>query len=207
MPPRRTSPSEMHLRRRLPLLVAALAVTAAAATACTEANGTEGKDYVSGDGVVIEISPEDRGKPVDISGETLTGDHLDLADRRGSVVVVNVWWSGCPPCRKEAPMLADAADELPADASIVGIDVRDSSKDNPLAFERGFGVPYESIYDPGSETLLRFPPPFNPRWMPSTVVLDREGRVAALVGGELPSKLTLTELVQKVAAEDGQSSG
>src|SRR5262245_47493792 len=155
----------MPFRRRLPLLVTALVVTAAASTACTEANGTEGKDYVAGDGVVIEIPAKDREKPVEIAGETLTGDHLDLADRRGSVVVVNVWWSGCPPCRKEAPMLADAADELPGGATIVGIDIRDSSKDNPLAFERGFGVPYPSIYDPGREAGLGLPPPFSPRAM------------------------------------------
>jgi len=197
----------MHLRRRLPLLVAALVVTAAVASACTEANGTEGKDYVAGDGVVIEISPEDRGKPVDISGETLTGDHLDLADRRGSVVVVNVWWSGCAPCRKEAPMLVDASDELAGNGTIVGIDVRDASKDNALAFERGFGVPYPSIYDPGSQQLLNIPSPFNPRAIPSTVVLDQQGRVAALVLGELPSKLTLTELVDTVASEGGQADG
>jgi thiol-disulfide isomerase/thioredoxin len=178
-------------------------VAAAAASACTEANGTEGKNYVSGDGVVIEIPAGDRKDPVDISGETLTGDQLDLADRRGSIVVVNVWWAGCPPCRKEAPMLVDASDELPGDGTIVGIDVRDSSKDNALAFERGFDVPYPSIYDPGSEQLLNFPPPFNPRDMPSTVVLDRQGRVAALVRGEVPSKLTLLDLVQKVADEHG----
>jgi thiol-disulfide isomerase/thioredoxin len=189
-------------RRRLSLLVVALAVTAAAATACTDANGTEGKDYVAGDGIVVEVPVEDRGEPVDIAGETLTGDDLDLADRRGSVVVVNVGWSGCAPCRKEAPILVDASDEL-SDSTIVGIDVRDASKDNPLAFERGFDVPYPSIYDPGSQQLLKFPSPFNPRAIPSTVVLDRQGRVAAMVLGELPSKLTLTELVQKVAAEDG----
>jgi thiol-disulfide isomerase/thioredoxin len=193
----------MPPRRSLRLLVAALAVTAAAASACTSANGTEGKNYVAGDGVVIEIPAGDREDPVDISGETLTGDHVDLADRRGSVVVVNVWWAGCPPCRKEAPLLVDASDELPADGTIVGIDIRDSSKDNALAFERTFDVPYPSIYDPGSETLLSFPPPFNPRDMPSTVVLDRQGRVAALVRGELPSKLTLLDLVQKVADEGG----
>jgi thiol-disulfide isomerase/thioredoxin len=193
----------MHLRRRLPLLVVALAAVTSAATACTDANGTEGKDYVAGDGVVVEIPVKDREKPVDISGETLTGDHLDLADRRGSVVVVNVWWSGCAPCRKEAPMLVDASDELSGDGSIVGIDVRDASKDNPLAFERGFHVPYPSLYDPGSQQLLNIPSPFNPRAIPSTVVLDRQGRVAAMVLGELPSKLTLTELVQKVADENG----
>ena len=103
----------MAARRRLPLIVAALAVTAGTATACTEANGTNGKDYVAGDGVVIEIPPDERGEPVELSGETLTGDQVDLADRRGSVVVVNVWWAGCPPCRKEAPLLVDASDELP----------------------------------------------------------------------------------------------
>jgi thiol-disulfide isomerase/thioredoxin len=197
----------MAARRRLALLVAALAVTAGTATACTEANGTDGKDYVAGDGVVIEIPADERGKPVELSGETLTGDQLDLADRRGSVVVVNVWWAGCPPCRKEAPLLVDASDELAGDGTIVGIDIRDSSKDTALAFERGFDVPYPSIYDPGSKLLLNFPPPFNPRDMPSTVVLDRQGRVAALVRGEIPSKLTLIDLVEKVAAEGGQSDG
>jgi thiol-disulfide isomerase/thioredoxin len=193
----------MRRASRRSLVVAALAMTAAAAAACTDANGTEGKNYVAGDGVVIEVPVTDRGQPVDISGETLTGDQLDLADRRGSVVVVNVWWSGCAPCRKEAPMLVDASDELPSGGTIVGIDVRDASKDNPLAFERGFEVPYPSIYDPGSQQLLKFPSPFNPRAIPSTVVLDPQGRVAAMVLGELPSKLTLTELAQKVAAEDG----
>jgi thiol-disulfide isomerase/thioredoxin len=197
----------MSLVRRMSVLVAALAVTAAVATGCTEANGTNGKDYVAGDGVVIEIPENDRGKPVEISGETLSGDQLDLADSRGSVVVVNVWWSGCPPCRVEAPMLVEASDELPGGGTIVGIDIRDSSKDNALAFERSFDVPYPSLYDPGSQQLLNFPAPFNPRDMPSTLVLDRQGRVAALVRGQLPSKLTLVELVQKVAAEDGQGDG
>jgi len=194
----------MAASRRLPLIVAALAVTAGTATACTDANGTNGKDYVAGDGVVIEIPADERGKPVELSGRTLTGEQVDLADRRGSVVVVNVWWAGCPPCRKEAPLLVDASDELPGGGTILGINIRDSSKDNALAFERGFGVTYPSIYDPGSSLLLNFPTPFNPRDMPSTVVLDREGRVAALIRGEIPSKLTLIDLAEK-AAEDGQS--
>ena len=197
----------MAARRRLALIVAALAVTAGTATACTDANGTNGKDYVAGDGVVIEIPPDERGEPVELSGETLTGDQVDLADRRGSVVVVNVWWAGCPPCRKEAPLLVDASDELPGGGTVLGINIRDSSKDTALAFERGFGVTYPSIYDPGSKLLLNFPPPFNPRDMPSTVVLDRQGRVAALIRGEIPSKLTLIDLAEKVAAEDGQIDG
>jgi len=190
------------MSHRLPLLLAALAATAAAASACTDVNGTDGKDYVAGGGAVIEIPEGDRKAPVDVSGETLSGDHLDLADRRGSVVVVNVWWSGCGPCKVEAPMLEDAADELAGDATIVGIDIRNSKEDG-LAFERGLDISYPSIYDNGSEQLLNFPTPFNPRDMPATVVLDRQGRVAALVRGQLPSKLTLVELVEGVAAENG----
>ncbi len=193
----------MAVGRRLFLLVAALAVTAATATACTDANGTEGKDYVTGQGVVEEIPAGERAEPVEVSGGTLTGDALDLADLRGSVVVVNVWWSGCPPCRTEAPLLVDAFDELPGDGTIVGIDIRDSSKDPALAFEREFDVPYPSIYDPGSGQLLSFPAPFNPRDIPSTIVLDQQGRVAAVIRGAIPSKLTLLELVEKVAAENG----
>jgi len=192
----------MH-RRRLPLLLAALAVTAAAASACTEASGTNGKDYVTGDGRVIQIADGDRGKPVEVSGETLDGDALDLGDLRGQVVVVNVWGSWCPECRSEMPLLVDASDELPNGATMVGVDIRETSKDNALAFQRSFDVPYPSIYDPGSETLLSFPTPYNPRDTPSTMVLDRQGRVAALIRGELPSKLTLLDVVEEVAQADG----
>jgi thiol-disulfide isomerase/thioredoxin len=187
-------------RRRVAVLAAALAVTAATASACTEVNGTNGGDFVTSNGVVVEIDPGDRGKPVDVAGETLTGDPLDLADLRGQVVVVNVWGAWCTECRAEAPLLVDAAAELTG-TTMVGIDIRDSSKDTALAYERSFGVDYPSIYDVGSETLLGFPTPFNPRDIPSTMVLDREGRLAALVRGKLPSKLTLVELVEKVADE------
>jgi thiol-disulfide isomerase/thioredoxin len=193
--------------RRSSLLAAALVVTAAAASACTNASGTNGKDYVSGDGRVIQIVDADRGEPVAVDGTTLDGDQLDLADLRGQVVVVNIWGSWCPECRSEMPLLVDASDELPAGATMVGVDIRETSKDNALAFERSYDVPYPSIYDPGSTTLLRFPTPYNPRETPSTLVLDSQGRVAALIRGELPSKLTLLDIVQEVAAEEGQGDG
>jgi len=196
----------MHLRRRISLLVAALAVTSAA-TACTDVNGTDGKDFVTSDGIVVEIPVQDRKGPVSVSGESLTGDQIDLTQLRGNPVVVNVWGAWCTECRAEAAMLVDASDELPAGTTMLGVDVRDSSKDNALAYERSFEVPYPSIYDAGSQTLLSFPAPFNPRDIPSTMVLDAQGRVAALVRGRLPSKLTLVDLVEKVAEEDGQADG
>lgn len=195
--------------RRSRLLVAALALTALAASACTQASGTEGKGYVTADGIVVEVPVADRADPVEVSGETLEGDPYDVADDRGEVVVVNVWGSWCSPCRTETPVLVDAYDELPPGARMVGINIRDDRED-ALAFERSFEVPWPSLDDPGSETLLGFPPPYNPRDTPSTIVLDREGRVAALIRGAVPSKTTLTTLVDEVAAEgspEGSAGG
>jgi len=149
---------------------------------------------------VLQVPVVDREDPVEISGDSLEGDPVDVADWRGDVVVVNVWGSWCTPCRSEAPLLVDADAEL--DAQLVGIDIRDNQPD-ALAFEREFGVEYPSIYDPGSEQLLRFGAKYGPRATPSTYVLDREGRVAALISGEVPSLGTLRDLVEEVGAEDG----
>ena len=184
------------------LLGAALAVAGGTTSACTDANGTDGLNYVTDDGLVIQVAESEREAPVEVTGETLAGDPFDLAELRGEVVVVNVWGSWCAPCRREAPTLVAAAAELPDGAALVGVNIRDDV-DSARAFERANAVTYPSIHDPGSETLLAFPAPFNPRDIPSTMVLDREGRVAALIRGELPSKLTLLDLVEEVAAEDG----
>ncbi len=154
-----------------------------------------------GDGKVVEVAIDDREGPVDLAGETVQGDDLDLADLRGQVVVVNMWWSGCGPCRTEMPMLVEAQGELPADdTEFVGINIRDQAPENAEAFERDLGVDYPSIYDPGSELLDAFGR-YTPYAPPTTLVLDREGRVAALINGPVPSKSTLTTVVEDVLEE------
>jgi thiol-disulfide isomerase/thioredoxin len=185
--------------RAVPLLVVPLL----GLTACSGLQGTGDGDYVpGGDGNnVAEVAVDDRESPLELSGTTVDGEELDLEDLRGEVVVVNVWWSGCAPCRSEMPMLVEAADEL--DAEFVGINIRDISASAARAFEDRYDVTYPSLYDPGSETLLAFGAKRAPRSMPSTVVLDRDGRVAALVSGAIPSRTTLDALVEEVAAEDG----
>ena len=132
-----------------------------------------------------------------------TSEPLALADYRGQVVVVNVWGSWCAPCRSEAPMLADAARDLAKqDVAFVGIDSRDPSRSAAQAFVRRFDVPYPSIYDQQGSTLLAFRGTLTPNAIPSTVILDREGRVAASVLGEI-TRTTLYDLVEEVGGVDG----
>ncbi|WP_408897924.1 TlpA disulfide reductase family protein [Nocardioides sp. R1-1] len=185
---------------RAVVLAALLALT----TACSDVGGTGDLDYVAGTGAVVSVEADEREKPVEISGTTVQGAPLDVTDLRGQVVVLNVWWSGCGPCRSEMPMLVEAEDELgrdqPGEVAFVGINIRDAAPENAAAFERDRGVDYPSLYDPGSETLLelgRYAPPS----MPATVLLDRSGRVAALINGPVPSKTTLTTLVEDALAE------
>lgn len=186
--------------RRAAALVAALALVATA-TACSGLPRTGNGKGVTTEASVVQIAVEDREAPIELSGETLEGEAYDLAETRGDVVVVNIWGSWCGPCRREMPLLARSAAEL--DATFLGINIRDNSPEAAQALQRSAGVPYPSLYDPGSETLLAFGSKYGPRMTPSTLVLDRQGRTAAIISGEIPSELTLSGLVEEVAAEDG----
>ena len=172
-------------------------------TGCSSLQGTGTKGYISGDGTIVTYDPADRGEPVELTGTSLDGRPLDVADSRGRVLVVNVWWSGCAPCRREMPMLVEAAGRLRSEADFLGINIRDSSAQQGRAFAESFAVPYPSIYDPTGRALLAFSGSIAPRTIPTTVVLDPQGRVAASVAGEVPSTLTLVELVREVGTADG----
>lgn len=172
-------------------------------TGCSSLSGTGEKGYLTEDGQVRTVPAAERGEPIELSGEDLDGNPLDLTDLRGQVVVVNVWGSWCAQCRTEMPDLVEAAAETEGTAQFVGINIRDSSTAQAKSFTRKFGVTYASFYSPDGKALLPFSDTIPPRAIPSTVVLDVEGRVAAAIIGVLPSKLTLTELIEEVAAEDG----
>jgi thiol-disulfide isomerase/thioredoxin len=112
-----------------------------------------------------------------------------------------VWGSWCAPCRAEAPMLAAAARDLSSkDVAFLGIDSRDPSESAARAFVRRFDVPYPSIYDQKGSTLLAFRGTLAPNSIPSTVVIDRQGRVAASVLGQI-SRTTLYDLVDDAAGQ------
>lgn len=172
---------------------------------CSSLSGTGDKGYITGDGVVTQVAAEDRGDPVELAGQDLDGKPVDLADLRGKVAVVNVWGSWCPPCRSEQADLVEAAGATSDVAGFLGVNVRETSVDNARAYVRAFDVPYPSVSDPSSKALLAFAGTLPPRSIPSTVVLDGDGRVAASILGPLPSQQTLVDLVHEVAAE--QESG
>jgi thiol-disulfide isomerase/thioredoxin len=181
------------------VLVALALLAVPALAGCSNDLGSSGdQGYVAGRGIITSLPVAQREKPGDVSGETLEGEQVSLADYAGQVVVVNVWGSWCPPCRAEAPMLAEAARDLAKqDVAFLGIDSRDPSRSAAQAFVRRFDIGYPSIYDQQGRTLLAFRGTLTPNAIPSTVVIDREGRVAASVLGEI-SRTTLYDLVEEV---------
>ncbi|SFC27980.1 TlpA family protein disulfide reductase [Streptomyces aidingensis] len=169
--------------RRLGAALLAL-VAAAALTACAEGAGRSGgggANFVEGTGVVTAIAPEDRVAAPELTGESTHGEPLALADYAGKVVVLNVWGSWCAPCRAEAPGLAAVAAET-ADQGVqfVGINTRDLERVRAQRFDDTFGITYPSFYDPKGKLILEFPDGTlsAQAGIPSTLILDRQGRIA-----------------------------
>ena len=158
------------------------------------------KGFVSGDGSVRVVPAAERKSPVTLAGTTIDGKPLDLADYRGKVVVVNVWGSWCDPCQREAAGLQAAwAARQAKPVQFVGIDIRDQPA-AARAFQRKKGVTYPSIDGSDGSALLAFRGSLPPSAIPSTLVLDARGRVAARVLGPVTER-TLTGLVDDTLAE------
>jgi thiol-disulfide isomerase/thioredoxin len=177
-----------------------------ALTGCTSLGATGNKGYISGDGSVQVIDAADRDDPVTFGGTSLTGEPISSEDYLGRVLVVNKWWSGCGPCRTEMPMLSEISSELGDEAAVVGINIRDSSADNGLAFMKGVGADFPSVYDVQGKAGLAFAGKAPMASTPTTIVLDDEGRVAAVITGAIPSKQTILDVIDEVAEDDGGTS-
>ena len=177
------------------LLQCAVVALALVVSGCSASGGGDG--LTSGTGRITQVPRDEREEPLTLSGVTLDGAQLDIADLRGEPVVLNVWWSLCGPCIKEMPLLNEVAES--GIASFVGINIREASIANAQSFERERDVSYPSLFDPGSELLLRFGR-YTPVALPTTVVLDAEGRVAAIIPGALTSARTLIGLIEDADA-------
>ncbi|MFJ7157037.1 TlpA family protein disulfide reductase [Streptomyces sp. NPDC101118] len=148
------------------------------------------------------LDPADRQEAPAVAGDDLDGKSASLATFKGEVVVVNVWGSWCAPCRAEADGLARLSGRVRGDGvRFLGINTRDRDRSAAREFVRAHGLGFPSIHDPAGELLLRFPPSLlNPGAIPSTLVVDRRGRIAAAIGGPV-TEAQLEPLVRRVAEE------
>jgi len=139
----------------------------------------------------------------DFTATTLTGSPLRFSSYRGQVVVVNFWGSWCAPCREEAPALAVTAEQYrPAGVAFLGVDVRDTAA-SALAFVHDFAIPYPSVSDSGSQITLDFTSVVPIAGTPTTLVIDRTGRIAGAVFGTA----TYQELTDILAKVTGKTAG
>ncbi|MFE5754231.1 TlpA family protein disulfide reductase [Streptomyces massasporeus] len=203
---RTTSARERTRRvRRNAALTAGLAATALLVSACGS-GGTSGgggnTNFVTGTDGVATVAQGKRTPAPDLSGKTIAGKTLDVADYKGKVVVLNVWGSWCNPCRAEAKYFAKVSKAYAGKGvQFVGINTRDTSTGAALAFEKDWDITYPSLYDPTGKLLLRFKKgTLNPQAIPSTLILDRDGKVAARSLSAL-SEERLLKMLKPVVAE------
>lgn len=160
--------------------------------------------FVAGDGSIV-ILPEDQRVPApDLVGETLDGGTFRLSDHLGEAVVLNVWASWCAPCRAEAPALAALAEEFDGrGVQFAGLDTRDSDV-SARAFVERFGIPYPNVIDRDGRLQLLFSDSLPPQAIPSTLVIDPQGRVAARALGKV-SESSLRGIVEQLAPSSSSS--
>ncbi len=179
------------------MLAAGAAAAALALSACGSGNQAKGggdTKFVQGTGGISVVkNKSDRQAAPDLSGKTLDGKRLDLLkEYKGKIIAFNVWGSWCAPCRAEAPNLTKVANEYKdKGVQFVGLNTRDVDTAPPLSFEKRYEVPYPSFHDPSAKLLLRFPKgSLNPQFIPSTIFIDRNGKIAA----SAPHALSVDEL-------------
>ncbi len=170
------------------------------------ANQVTEDNYTSSDGSITELAVSNRDEPVSFeSSNTSDGSTIRSSDYIGSVLIVNFWFAACPPCRFEAPDLAELAAQY-ADRGVqfLGINVYD---DVAVAnsFERDFDILYPSILDAESgEARLAFAGQLPPNGVPTTVIIDRQGRVASRLSGAILDRAVFEEMIESVLAEPAQ---
>jgi thiol-disulfide isomerase/thioredoxin len=192
----------MTLRPARCATVALVAAALLALSACSSGTAATVPDqgFISGDGTVTQLAVAERKDPVAFSGTTLAGKAFNLRSLRGDVVVVNVWASWCAPCIAEAAGLQKVHEQTEADGvRFIGINT-EADQAAARAHERRFGVTYPSLADDGGRVLLRLRGSLPPTATPSTLVLDRDGRVAARVIGRVDAS-TLQSLVDDARTE------
>ncbi|THA34632.1 TlpA disulfide reductase family protein [Streptomyces sp. A1547] len=209
---RRPAPQVPGRRRRSAAVLAGAGLTVAVAAAVGGVLAVGGTDGGAPDGRVSAVTaaagatvvdPGAREEAPALAGDDLDGKPVDLAGFRGQVVVLNVWGSWCGPCRAEADGLERLSRQTRGDGvRFLGINTRDRDRAAARSFVRAHALGFPSLYDPTGELLLRFPPSLlNPQAIPSTLVIDRRGRIAVGIGGAVTEE-QLRPLLTRVVEEE-----
>lgn len=152
------------------------------------------ESFIAGSGAVTTIKEENRKPAPHLAGMTLSGVNYQFMG--GQVAVVNVWASWCSPCRAEEPTLS-ALSKKYSDVAFIGILTRDNPV-NAEAFARSRQIPYPTIID--DSLLIGFGTSLPANAIPTTLVIDRKGRVAARISGAV-TVASLSNLIEDVKAE------
>lgn len=192
-----TNRPSLVLRKRLVWILLACLILITAA--CGSKDAVRDGAPVQGAGGITRLAPADRGKPVEVAGIDLDGNPVSSRQWLGQVVVINIWGSWCPPCRVEQPVLSQLATELkPSGVEFLGIAVREDPKTSK-AFTTAKKVPYPSIGS-GDSAILLFADSLPAVAVPTTYIIDREGRVATRLL-DRATYTTLKNLIDEVASE------
>ncbi|MEY4438486.1 MAG: hypothetical protein RL249_898 [Actinomycetota bacterium] len=177
--------------KKIALVIAALVFL----TGCSNGGASKAQEsFIAGSGAVTKIKAGDRIAAPAISGMTLSGKNFTFT--KGNVAVVNVWASWCSPCRAEEPTLS-ALSRKYSDVQFIGILTRDNPV-NAEAFARKRSTPYPTLID--DSILIGFRKSLPANAIPTTVVIDRQGRVAARISGAV-TVASLSQLIEEVSAE------
>lgn len=203
----RTRPSRHRLAVALPAAFAAMALLLSGCTAndslAQQYRSGSGQNYIAGDGTVSEFAADNRGAAVDFEGKLTDGSPVSSKDYAGDVLVVNFWYAGCPPCRVEAPDLEALYQKYKAEGvGFLGVNLYDSAS-TAESFEKDKGVTYPSVLDRDTgSVLLAFSKTVPPKATPTTLVIDKKGRVSARILGALPDRSILDSLISDAVAEN-----
>ena len=196
------------VNRLAPVALIAVAVSFALAGCTSDSLATDynssdaNSNYVSPDGATKTIAQADRGAAVKWSGTTDRGTKISSADYAGKVVVLNFWYASCPPCRAEASTLEKLNTRYAAQGvEFVGVNVDDSGP-TALSFEKAHGVTYPSILDADEGAVkLAFAGKISPTAVPTTLIIDAKGRVAARFSGLITSPSLVGTILDATLAE------
>ncbi|CAH0268870.1 MULTISPECIES: TlpA family protein disulfide reductase [unclassified Microbacterium] len=193
------------MNRKLIALGAALIIVGMV-TGCTataqSSDASAGASFSDGDFQVAEIAVADRGEPVQFEGVIETGETVTSDDYRGEVLVVNFWYAACGPCIVEAPMLEEVFLRFQDEGvDFLGVNTYDQAE-TALSFARENKVTYPSVIDVNDgQVKLAFAQLTPIQATPTTLVMDRQGRLAARIIGQLPSASILSSIVADTLAE------